>query len=213
MSTIKFEILVPEPGEQATIAGQTGSGKSVWMRHLARAYYGWFQVLIIDEKHETVWDGEGAVVRSARQLEHQPFPQVPVVVWRPEHEESLDYDLKDAVLEWLYRRGNTVLVVDEAARLADGPNGGGVGLFDITQRGRSRRITRLFGMQRPLNVPRVMISESRRFYIRRVVDQRDRDVIAAFTGPVIKQSIPDRWGMWYVDTATGESIYFAKTPE
>lgn len=214
MSTeISFTHLMPTLGEQATIIGQTGRGKSVWLRKMVEHYRGIRQIIVIDEKQDDTWDGCGEIIRQGLRLPRFQFPKFDCLVWRPDGEQADDYDLKDGIFEWIYQRGHTVLAVDEAARAAKSPLSPGRGLNDLNMRGRKRDITRLYGMQRASNVPRTMISESQRYFIKAVVDKRDREIISSFAGERAKKPIPDQYGMLYIDVARDESWYFPKPPQ
>ena len=210
---VKFDDIMPGLGEQATIIGQNGRGKSVWLKKMVEHYRGVRQIIVVDEKQDDIWDGIGEIVKNGLRLPRYPFPKYDVLVWRPDGEQADDFDLKDSVFEWIYQRGHTVLAVDEAARAAKSPLSPGRGLNDLNMRGRKRDITRLYGMQRASNVPRTMISESRRFYVKAVVDKRDREIIAAFAGPRAKEPIPDQYGMLYVDIAKDKTFYFPNPPK
>jgi hypothetical protein len=208
-----FYNLLPSPTEQVTVVGQTGSGKSVWLKKLLIPYITKRQIIIIDSKHDDVWNGMGKIVKTPQEIYRQKFKKVPVVVYRPEGSYGADYGVYDEIFEWVYNRGNTVIAVDESGKVVKNANSMGKGLDDITTRGRKREILRVFGMQRPVNVPRVMLSESSRFYVKYVVDQKDRDRLAEFGGPFLKSEIEDRWGMKYVNIATRERYYFPNPPK
>lgn len=207
-----FENLVPESDEQIVSIGQNGRGKSAWLKMISIPYIGIRQIVVIDSKHDSIWNGFGKIVTTPTALYRIEFPKTPVAVYRPQGELAHDYDAYDDIFEWIYERENTVVVVDETGKVVKDARTVGKGLDDMCTRGRKRDILRMFGVQRPSGVPRIIFSEASRFYVKSVIDQRDRDTVAGFSDESLKLKIPDRYGMRYCNTKTGEAIYFPKVP-
>ncbi len=208
-----FYNMLPKPSEQVDVIGQNGSGKSAWMKHLLTPYIGIRQIVLLDSKHDDIWDGFGDIYYSPDKLMRIKWPEIKVAIYRPEGDLGNDYDAYDAIFEWVYERGNTVLAVDETGKVVKNANTIKKGLDDVTTRGRKREILRMFGMQRPSGMPRVIYSETSRFYVKYVLDSRDRDTIAEFAGPYVKEEIPDQFGMKYINIKTREKMYFPNPPE
>ena len=208
---IKLSSLAPRAGERAVFLGQTGSGKTYLSRSMLGAYIGKRQVIILDSKHDSAWSRiTGAkYCYSLARVERCKFPRVPVVVWRPSGEEANDYGAFDSLFSWVYRRGNTCLVIDEVSQVVQSAQTFGPGFGDVVTRGRVRGVTTLYGTQRPAYVPRIIYSESQRFFVSYVSDRRDRETIAAFTNPALSAEVPDQHGFWYYQTKGRIVRYFS----
>ena len=206
---VNLSSLIPRSGERACFLGQTGSGKSFLMRAMLGAYLGKRQIIVVDSKHDSVWGNlrQANYVRSAAQVSHLRFPRHPLIVWRPEGDEANDLDAFDSFFSWVYRRGNTCLVVDETSACVPA-QGQGSGFADLVTRGRIRKLTVLFGTQRPAYIPRTVYSESQRIFTSYLSDKRDRDTVAAFSHPFLAREVPDRHGFWYYNVKTRTPLYF-----
>jgi energy-coupling factor transporter ATP-binding protein EcfA2 len=207
---VKLSQLAPRSGERAVMLGQTGCGKSYFMRSLLGAYIGRRQVFVVDTKHDPIWSRlKGArYVATLGGLQRAKFPHVPLVVWRPSGLEANNFDTFDAFYAWIYARGNSVIFVDEVAQTVPGITNYGAGFADVITRGRVRGIIAFFGSQRPVMVPRIVYSESTKFFTFFVSDRRDRTTIAAFTNEALSQPVPDQHGFWFYNTKTRKSQYF-----
>jgi hypothetical protein len=174
-------------------------------------YYGRRQVFVIDSKHDPAWGNVvGArYLKTLEKVERTRFPRDPIVIWRPSGIEANDASNFDAFFSWVYARGNTCLVLDEVSSLVQSAQSYGPGFADIVQRGRVRGITVFYGTQRPAYVPRIIYSESQRFFVSYVSDRRDRETIAAFTNPAIAAEVPDNYGFWYYRTKGRKAQYFS----
>ena len=209
-----FLDMVPDDDEQAVAIGQNGTGKSNWLKIVVVPYRFKRQIIVIDAKHDDIWDGFGVIVNTPEKLFKlaDKFDDNPVLVYRPSGELADDYDAYDDIFSWVYDRWYTVLVVDEATKVIEFPGKLRKGLSDICTRGRKRHILRLFGTQRPTGTPRIIFSEAKRFYIKDVIDDRDREIMSKFAGPSARLPIPDQFGMRYINTALKQSIYFPQVP-
>ena len=206
--------LVPTPSEQCVVLGQTGRGKSSWIKKLITPYFGKRQQIIIDVKHDDIWDKYGVSVGHPNDLMRlaKDFQKYPSLIYRPEGDLAKDYEAYDDIFSWIYDRWHTLVVVDETSAIVKNAIDVGRGLNDITTRGRKREITRIFGSQRPTGCPRVIFSESSKFFVKAIIDKRDRDTVAGFSDERMKEPIEDTYGMKYCDTKTGFYTYFPKVP-
>jgi energy-coupling factor transporter ATP-binding protein EcfA2 len=207
----KLSQLAPRNGERAVLLGQTGCGKTWFARAMLGAYVGRRQVVILDSKH----DPSLSRLKGARycatlgDVQRAKFPRCPIVVWRPQGIDANDYDQFDAFYQWLYARGNTIAYIDEVAQTVQGPTSFGVGFNDVVCRGRVKGLVVLYGTQRPVLLPRIIFSESSRFYVFYITDRRDRQTIAAFTNPALEAEVPDRHGFYYYNVKTREVHYYS----
>jgi hypothetical protein len=180
------------------------------MRALVGAYVGRRQVIIVDSKHDPAYNGIDARYATTLQgVTRAKYPKVPVVVWRPSGESARDYQAYDTLFDWVYSRGNTCLVIDEVSQVVQGAQTFGPGFNDVVTRGRVRGLTVFYGTQRPAYVPRIIYSESQRFFVCYVSDKSDRERIAAFTRPELAQEVPDQHGFWYYNSKSRSVQYFA----
>jgi energy-coupling factor transporter ATP-binding protein EcfA2 len=208
--TVKLSQLTPRSGERAVFLGQTGSGKTWAMRAMLGAYLGRRQVIVLDTKHDPAWNRlKGArYVATLEGVTRARFPRCPLVIWRPSGEAANDPDVFDKFYAWLYARGSTVAVVDEVSQTVAGVTNYGSGFADVVTRGRVRGLIVFFGSQRPVMVPRIVYSESQRFYVFFVSDKRDRATIAAFSNPELSANVPHQHGFWYYHSKTRKARYF-----
>lgn len=214
---MKFAELMPGPGLQCAIIGQTGSGKSIWLEKMIRYFDtqgldGYrYPSLLVDYKHDMTFNRVGNIVTKGRDIASS-IKKGGVTIYRPTGDEARDADYQDEILEWVYQHQSMILSVDESKKLSRNPLVIGQGLDDICTRGRSKDILRMFGMQRPTGVARITLSESTIFYVRFVVDKRDRQVIAGFSDESQAEKVPDKYGMRVTDIAKRRTWYFPHTP-
>jgi hypothetical protein len=81
-------------------------------------------------------------------------------------------------------------------------------MLDLFTRSRIRGDSVWVGTQRPVQAPRIIFSEPIHVYCFYLADQRDRDIVAAFTDTKLRDPPPDRHGFWYVNRETRDVRYF-----
>ena len=165
----------PDLDERVAVLGHTGSGKTVGgLFLLSEAGFDKQPFIIFDLKEETLFrkipklkwldwnarempDGEGLYIVSLLPNER-------------------NYPVINDYLERIWRAGSTGVFVDEGHHM---PNSDELKALFIT--GRSRRIPVIAASQRPVLVPRHMISEADYHMNYHLHDKRDRDIVRAFT--------------------------------
>ena len=208
---VKMSQLALRSGERGVLIGQTGSGKTWFAKAMLGAYIGRRQCIVVDTKGDSSFNRlKGAsYVTTLRGVQRAKFPRVPIVVWRPHGAEAADFDIFDNFYSWIYERGNTVVLIDEVTQTVQSPTSFGKGFNDVVCRGRVRNLIVLYGTQRPVLLPRIIFSESTRFYVFYITDKRDRQTVAGFTNPALEREIPDRHGLMYFNIKTREVAYYS----
>jgi hypothetical protein len=135
------------------------------------------------------------------------WPQNPVVIFRPNANELSDLTILDAFCDWVYRRGRTVLVIDELGQFAAGSHAG-PGLTSVFARGRTAEITVLGGTQRPKNVPIIAFTESQLFFTFRLLFRADRERLAQYSHPLLVDAPVSPYGVKVYRSGTQEPIEY-----
>lgn len=205
----KATTLAPAFGERALIAGQTGSGKTTAALHMLSSYYGKRQIIIADTKSDpTIEHLAGPIATRLRDLPKvAKWPDNPVVIYRPDAGELADLFILDAFCDWVYRRGHTVLFIDELGQFGAGAHAG-PGLTSVFARGRSADLTVLAGTQRPVGVPIIAFTESQIFYVFRLLFKRDRERISEYTHPDLAVGPSSPYGVKVYRTGDMEPVEY-----
>lgn len=170
----------------------TGSGKTLaaaWQ--LSLRSYDRMPWTIIDFKH----DGLIKRIPFLREIsvEKTPEKQAGLYVLKPRP------DQLDKLQEWLWkvwRQGRHGLWVDEGYMI------GGVGkksdAYDaIITQGRSKRIPVITLTQRPVWLPRFVVSESDFYQVFHLNAKKDRDTVREFLPEKIERHLPAYYSHWY----------------
>jgi hypothetical protein len=105
----------------------------------------------------------------------------PKLTYRPDYAESVDETIQERFWEWVYRRRNTTIYVDETAAITRGD------LFPYyygacLMRGRELGLELWSATQRPMRIPQVVLSESEHVYVFRLRLPQDRQRMEQLTG-------------------------------
>ncbi len=206
---VSANLLAPALGTRAVLAGQTGSGKTTAALHLLPSYYGRRQIIIADTKSDPAIESiAGPVATRLRDLPKiAKWPEHPVVIYRPDPGELTDVQILDAFCEWVYRRGHTVLFIDELSQFGAGAHSG-PGLTSVFARGRTADVTVLAGTQRPVSVPIIAFTESQTFFVFRLLFRRDRERIAEYTHPGLVFPPSSPYGVKVYRTGDSEPVEY-----
>lgn len=175
-------------GDRAALIGMTGMGKSELARHLLQPFE---HVHVFDEKNEIKWPGyeiaKGikAYLQKANAVTLKFGPRTfkyPRLIYRPTIAELEDLDVYNEFFRMIYLRGKTVCFVDEVFAVCPHGRKSPSYFKAVLTRGRSKEITGLFATQRPVDIPKVVITESNQKYIFRLQDFDDRKRIEKCTG-------------------------------
>jgi hypothetical protein len=183
------------PTDRLFAAGMNGSGKSVLATAIANR---WDRFLIYDPKvdDEAVPPNSVVAYGVANALRALPGR----VVYRPNPQESGSLVAKafDELVERVWRLGSHGIVVHEAADLAASDRELEPWLSAAWRAGRSRGIPGIALTQRPVNVPRLFLSEARHLALFTLVDRADREVMGRLMGPiVVPEPLPLDHSFWY----------------
>jgi hypothetical protein len=200
--------IIPELGERALIVAQTGAGKtalSIWMLQYLPA--GVIYDTKIDDKFlrlpgAVVADSWGDVTKHWYD-EKQTYR---FIVFRPPVDHVIDPDILDhyLVLHFHQLRG-AMAYLDETSQFSNGGKPG-PGLAGLATRGRSKGITTIFGTQRPVWVPRIVFTESQKFFIGMLPDERDRKTLEAVVPNFATLPVAPKYHFYYYDFDIGAPV-------
>jgi hypothetical protein len=166
--------ITPRFTDRAFLVGMTGSGKTTLARKMLelRTF-----VVALDYKRTLKWP-EYQLCQSLRELEKATFPRL---VYRPNMVDFASEDNTEKLWEWLYKRGNTTIYVDETALSVDARS---LPLYyrACLMQGREHNIEVWSATQRPLDIPSIVGSESEHVYAFRLRLPQDRKRVEELTG-------------------------------
>jgi len=113
---------------------------------------------------------------------------------RPKRDD--DEKLSDFLIA-AFRDRNVTIYCDELAVMAERyPESLSV-MKEIALTGREKNVSLWNATQRPRGIPRIFFTEAEVFFIFRMNDSDDRDHVAGYTGPEVKQRIPRHQFYYY----------------
>lgn len=171
--------------ERQLFLGGTGSGKTVLAKHFLTRLN---RVFVIDPKHTFKLDNYK--IRKALPVLGKQWR----IIYRPQKGED-DSRLAD-ILDELFRIKNVTIYCDELSTLADRFPISTEVLADIARTGREIKVAVWNAIQRPRWVPRVFLTETEGIFTFGLRSQEDRNYIAEFTHPIVKEPI-EKYTFWY----------------
>lgn len=194
-----------DPAERWSIFGATGSGKSRaagWVVYHSPPDFPW---LVIDSKEDILPDMKGHTVASATRRMGSLWRKMPRITRiTPDVDEGEDEF--DEFFRKLLKTEDTGVLVDEAYMVPETP-----WYKRVLTTGRSKHVPLILCSQRPVDIPRVCISEASRFMVFTLTDRRDRDRVAGFA-PIDPKQIVEKHHFAYYDAQTGEGERYAPLP-
>lgn len=166
--------LLPGPTDRAVFFGQTGSGKTTLARHMleSRDF-----VVVIDGKGLINWT-DYQLYQNLDAAMKSSDRRYPAKIWRPSHEALRDPEALDKFFEWIYRRGNTTVYIDEVYTVTEGEQIPPFYHACLT-RGREHKVETWSATQRPMRIPQVVMSEAEHAYLFRLAMEQDRKKVAS----------------------------------
>jgi hypothetical protein len=109
--------------------------------------------------------------------------------------------------------GNTIVYIDEVTQLVSGAHDPPQGLKIMITQGRSVKVGVWVGTQRPVNVPILIKDQSEIWFIFRMTNQKDREVVEGYipvdqTPELIDEPLPERY-FWYWEETMPKPILVA----
>lgn len=177
------------------IAGRRGTGKTVLATSIASR---WDRVLVYDPNMDPEAVPPGAAIRYGYRDALRALPGR--VVWRPTAAENDEIpDLFDRLVRRILELGGAhAVVVNELADLGTADRSLTPFTSSLLRTGRRRRTPVIGVTQRPVNVPRLFISEASHAVMFRLEDRDDRRRMAEILGPeVVDEPLPPDFSFWY----------------
>lgn len=197
--------------EHVFIPGMTGSGKSVLAEiYLAGAAFP--HVVMLDtkgqvyerrKKKQPLWRGlvEGTDFVVVERLADLNRVRTPKMIYAPVWEEQTP-EHYNSLMQWVYRRENTTLWIDELMEVAPGPTRYPDYLKALYTRGRSKNVGVWACTQRSLDIPTIVLSNSSHYFVFNMNQPQDRKRLADVTGIQEFHDKPgdiarDKFAFWY----------------
>ena len=195
------QIIIP-PNKHVLVTGMTGTGKSFLCENYLRGYD---YVVKLDTKNETEerrlngespWDGlvedeDFTVVYSIDELE---FVDTPKIIFVPPFDFTIDD--YDQFFFWIFRRGNTILWIDELMSIGTA-NRYPKELLRLMTQARSKNVGVWVCTQRPSGIPVIVPSNCHYFFVFDLANIDDRKKMYQVTGMKQMLEMPTGFNFWY----------------
>lgn len=201
-----------QPGTRTLIAGKTGSGKSVFAAWLTQAQP--LRGVVLDTKIDAAFERlpRVKIVEGLGAFDPADLGEYSFIVVRPLPLE-LDADELDFFLLMLYGNVHNLCITIDELYSVTGSGRAGEGLKALYTRGRSRSLSLIAGVQRPVWIPLFCISEAD--YVAEFLLQwpADRTRLAEVTVPELDNAPIDKFSFWWYKSGESAAVlHTAITP-
>lgn len=199
--------------QRVFFVGRTNSGKTYVARYLLKCMRqaGW-RIVIVDPKKD--WMGRGKEMlpfsdgtEKQKGTVDKPVyvvafdPKLYVQIFQPV---SWDASM-EKVADDIMAVGNTIVYIDEVTQLVTGSHDPPRGLKIMITQGRSINVGVWVGTQRPVNVPILVKDQSEIWFIFRMANRKDREVVEGYvpveeTPELVEKPLPERYFWYWQDT-------------
>jgi len=183
--------------EHVFIAGGTGSGKTYLASHYLANYQ---NVIVLDTKGmfdnwDYMSDKELTIADRLTDLEKVKTSKI---IYRPIFQE-MTQDVYNMFFSWVYRRKNTIVLIDEAMQISPNPHVIPEWLRGCLQRGRQKNVSIWALTQRPKSISPLFLSEATHIFVFRLNMEQDREKVVDVTGHSKFIEKPERHCFWYLN--------------
>ena len=197
-----MELHIPTD-KHVLICGATGTGKS----YLAEQYLKTYKYVIkLDTKDETnerrrrglsPWEGltEGKDFTVTSDFEQLDEIETDKIIYNPLYDDQTE-DLFNRFFDWVFKRENTIVWIDEVMGLATAHRMPRAMLRIYTQ-GRSKNVGLWACSQRPAGIPAIILANSDHYFIFNLNNINDRKRIYDMTGMKEMLELPQGHNFWY----------------
>ena len=201
--------------EHVVVLGKTGTGKSLLTEvYLAGSDFPY--VVMLDtkgqvyerrKKRKPLWRGlkEGKDFTVVEKLQNLDDVETPNIIYAPIWEEQNE-DYYNSLMEWVYRRENTTLWIDETMEVAPSAMKYPPYLKGIETRGRSKNVATWSCSQRSIDIPSIILANADHFFVFDLNQPQDRKKLADATGIMEFMDKPSsvsgqKYSFWYANIA------------
>lgn len=215
MST--YQDILPNDDEQVFVCGQSGSGKTTLVKRLIDLLPDEL-IIIIDSKPD--WDdlapmfGKNAKGKPRKldikylwTLNNKEAKGVYVYQCPVDKPAYADANVErliywaiaryDRIKRWTKQKVGLTMVVDELGDFAKGSYTTPA-MSKLIRQGRSKKIRRFLGSQRPAGIPQLAVDQSQRFCVFMLMNEADRKRLAAWVHPRLLEMAHGR-DFWYYE--------------
>lgn len=198
---MKKQKIIPS-NKHVLVTGMTGTGKSFLCENYLRGYD---YVVKLDTKNETEerrlnglspWNGlkEGEDFTVVYDIQDLEFVDTPKIIFVPPFDFSIeDYD---QFFFWIFRRGNTILWIDELMSIGTA-NRYPKELLRLMTQARSKNIGVWVCTQRPSGIPVIVPSNCHYFFVFDLANIDDRKKMYQVTGMKEMLEMPTGYYFWF----------------
>lgn len=185
--------------DRVFVAGQTGSGKTYLVSKMAAQFP---NVIVFDDKGTFPAISQRCErVTSLRALMRKREGHY---IFTPSVDsgELFDDELVNKFFEWCYKRGNTIVIVDESYAITKGQELC-YWLKACITRGREKNVGVWALSQRPKMIPNFLMSEAQHVFVFRLTLGTDYKKLEEIVGPAVNEPL-DEYAHHYFGIGTGE---------